>query len=114
MSGEELLYVAFKGRVTKDDLSVIISEQTTSWCHKIEKFMINGNFIHFSMPAFPYSQMNRANVTVNIYFKKEKIHKSTYLYTSLLDRTYIVCYQIYYFYFLFYFFRRTSQFKFRY
>jgi hypothetical protein len=105
MGGVELLFIAFKGRITKDDVSVIISEQTTSWCQKIEKFMINGNFIYFSMPAFPYSKMNRVNATVNIYFKNQKIHESTYLYTSLLDRTYIYRYQIYYFYiFAFYFF----------
>jgi len=108
MGGVELLFIAFKGRITKDDVSVIISEQTTNWSQKIEKFMINGNFIYFSMPAFPYSKMNRVNATVNIYFKKQKIHESTYLYTSLLDRTYIYRYQIYYFYiFAFYFFQKN-------
>jgi hypothetical protein len=89
MSGQEMVFIVLKGRIVKDDLSVIIFEQTTNWCQEIKKFTMNGGFIYFPMPIFPHSQLNRVNASIQIYFKREKIHESTYLYTNLLDRTYI-------------------------
>jgi len=109
MNGQEMIFIAFKGRIAKDDLCFILSEQTTNWSQTIQKFMINGNFIYFPMPNFPYQQLNRVNATVTVYFKNQKIHESTYLYTKLLDGMYIFYYEIYYLYLFiyFYFFRRT-------
>jgi hypothetical protein len=89
MSREEMVFIVLKGRIVKDDLSVIISEQTVGWFQEIKNFMINGTFIYFPMPIFPYKRANRVNATINIYFQKRKIHESTYLYTNLLDRMYI-------------------------
>lgn len=86
MSGEEILFINFKGRVIKDDIRVIITDQATKWSEEIKQLTMNGNFIHFQMLPFPSRQMTRANVIINIYHKNQLIHQAMYLYTNLLDR----------------------------
>jgi hypothetical protein len=86
MRGQELVYIAFKGRIVKEDLSIFISEQTTNWSQEIKNTTLNGNILYFSIPAFPHPQMNRAKANIHIYSRKQKLHESTYLYLSLLDR----------------------------
>ncbi len=108
-----MLFILFKGRFVKEDLSFMIVEPISGWSHGIKKFMINGNLIYFSMPNFPNPQVSRANACIEIYFKQQKIHEFTYLYLNLLDRMYksfVIQSRIYFDSF----FRSISQFKFRY
>ena len=111
MCGKELMFMTFKGRIAKDDFSVVISEHTTNWSHEIQKIMLNGCLIYFEMPTFPYPQLNNVKAVINVYFKQEKLHESTYLYMNLFERMYICGYQITHLYF-FVSFRRTSRTKF--
>lgn len=91
MSGQQTIFVVTKGRFTKKDITITISEPTTRWTVRIEQFSMNSNFIYFSMPNFPHPEMIRAEATITIYCKEDKIHEVIYLYTSLLDRMYIIC-----------------------
>jgi hypothetical protein len=88
MNRQEMMFILFKGRFVKEDLSFTIVEETSGWSQNINKFMINGSLIYFSMPNFPNPQFSRANARIDIYFKQQKIHESNYLYTNLLDRMY--------------------------
>ncbi len=81
-----MMFILFKGRIVKDDLSFTIVDPTSGWSMNIKPFMINGSLIYFTMPNFPNPKLERANVRIEIYFKKEKIHEATYLYLNLLDR----------------------------
>ncbi len=91
MSGQEIVYITFKNRIVKEDLSITISGQTINWSQEINDITLSGNIIYFPMPAFPCPQMNRAKVNVTIFLKKEKFYESTYLYLNLIDRMYIFC-----------------------
>lgn len=92
MNGNEMLFISYKGRIAKEDLSIIIFDPTTKWSENITDFIINTSVIYFSMLPFPHRQINRANVVINIFLKKEPIHQTTYLYTSLIDSMYIFNY----------------------
>jgi hypothetical protein len=85
MGGNEGVYCLLKGRVLKDDLTVFVTEETTGWCQQIS-FTRNGNLIYFSMPAFPYSQFDRAAASILINYKGEELYQSNYLYQGSLDR----------------------------
>ncbi|CAF3757783.1 unnamed protein product [Rotaria sp. Silwood1] len=82
---ESMVFVVFKGRIVKDDLSIMICEQTTQWSHEIKKFILNGNVIYFNMPPFPYLCINNVKASAIIYYKNQKIHESTYLYMNFSD-----------------------------
>ena len=59
MYGQEMVFIVFKGRIVKDDISIIIFEQTTGWSQNIEKFTLNGSTIYFTMPSFPYPNLRK-------------------------------------------------------
>ncbi|CAF4623591.1 unnamed protein product, partial [Rotaria sp. Silwood2] len=79
---ESMVFAIFKGRIVKDDISIMIVEQTTQWFHEIKNFILNGNVIYFNMPPFPYLCINNIKASVIIYYKNQKIHESTYLYMN--------------------------------
>ncbi|CAF1323341.1 unnamed protein product [Rotaria sordida] len=85
MCGQSMIFIVLKGRIIKDDLSIIVCEQTTKWSQKIKKFILNGNVIYFAMPAFPYLCMNNIKASINIYYKNQQFHESTYLYMNFVD-----------------------------
>ena len=87
MCGQQTMFFVFKGRITKDDISITITEPITEWSQNIENFTINSSCIYFSMPAFPFPHITRVNASLQIFCKEQPIHQSTYLYTSVLDRT---------------------------
>ncbi|CAF1240598.1 unnamed protein product [Rotaria sordida] len=86
MCEQSMIFIVLKGRVSKNDLSIIVCEQTTMWSQKIKKFILNSNIIYFPMPAFPYSCMNYIKASINIYYKNQQFHESTYLYMNSLDK----------------------------
>ncbi len=90
MCGQEMVFIVLKGRVLKDEISIIISEQTKSWSQKIQEFTLNGNVIYFMMPPFPYPQITPVKANINIHFKNQKLHESEYLYMSTIDRMFIL------------------------
>ncbi|CAF3332083.1 unnamed protein product [Rotaria sp. Silwood2] len=82
---ESMIFVVFKGRIAKDDLSIMICEQTTQWSNEIKEFILNGNVIYFNMPPFPYLCLNNIKASVIIYYKNQKIYQSTYVYMNFSD-----------------------------
>ncbi|CAF3911566.1 unnamed protein product [Rotaria sordida] len=82
---ESMIFVVLKGRFVKNDISIMICEQTTQWSDEIKKFILNGNLIYFNIPYFPYQCINNIKANVIIYYKNQKIHESTYLYMHLSD-----------------------------
>ncbi|CAF2493655.1 unnamed protein product [Rotaria sp. Silwood2] len=85
MCRKSMIFIVLKGRFIKDDLSIIVFGQTIRWSQEIKDFILNGNVIYFTMPTFQYSSMNRMTASINIYYKQQKFHESTFLYTSSLD-----------------------------
>lgn len=84
MSGNERLYVLVKGRISKDDITIMITEDVTNWRQQVP-FTKNGNLIYFSMPPYPYSQYNRAVTNITIYYKGEELYQSPFVYKGALD-----------------------------
>jgi len=85
MGGIERAYALLKGRFSKDDITVFVTEDVTGWRQQIP-ITKNGNLIYFFMPAYPYSQYDRAATNIIIYCKGEELYQSTYLYSRSLDR----------------------------
>jgi hypothetical protein len=85
LGGNERVYALLKGRVSKDDLTVFVQEELTGWRQQIS-FTKNGNLVYFAMPAFPYSQFDRAVTSITIYYKGEELYQSRFLYKASLDR----------------------------
>ncbi len=90
MCGQEMVFVVLRGRIVKDEISVIISEQKTSWSQEIQEFTLNGNVIYFIMPPFPSPQITPVQANIKIYFQNRQIHESKYLYMSTIDRMFIL------------------------
>ncbi|UJR28743.1 hypothetical protein I4U23_009970 [Adineta vaga] len=86
MDGQEMVFIVFKGRITKEDISVTIFENETNWHEEIKHFSLNGNVIYFPMLPCPNSERTNVQVMLRIYYKKEKIHESKYMYMSLLKQ----------------------------
>jgi len=85
IGGNERAYALLKGRFTKDDLTVLITEDVSGWRQQIP-ITKNGNLIYFSMPPFPYSQYDRAVTNITIYYKGEELYQSPFLYKGALDQ----------------------------
>jgi hypothetical protein len=85
INGNETVYCLLKGRVSKDDLTVFVTENRIGWRQQIS-ITKNGNLVYFSMPAFPYSQHDRATTNITVYYKGEELHQSTYVYNRTLDQ----------------------------
>jgi hypothetical protein len=85
MSGNERVYALVKGRISKDDITVTVTEDVTNWCQQVP-FTKNGNLVYFSMPPFPHSQYDRASTNITLYYKGEELYQSAYLYSGTLDR----------------------------
>jgi hypothetical protein len=85
IGGNETVYCVVKGRVSKDDLTVFVTEDGIGWRQQIS-ITKNGNVVYFSMPAFPYSQYDRAVTNITIYYKGEELYQSPYVYKGSLDR----------------------------
>jgi len=84
MGGNERVYTLLKGRVLKDDIAILVTEDVTGWRQQVP-FTKNGNLVYFSMPPFPYSQYDRAVTNITIYYKGEELYQSVYLYKGSLD-----------------------------
>ncbi|CAF3534009.1 unnamed protein product [Rotaria sp. Silwood1] len=82
INSQSMIFIVLKGRFLKDDLSIMICEQTTQWSHEIKKIILNGNVVYFNMPPFPYLCVNNVKASVIIYYKNQKIHQSSYLYMN--------------------------------
>ena len=93
MAGQEIVFIVTKGRFTKKDISITITEPTIgwTWTATTDQFSINSNIIYFPMPTFPCPQMTRAKVMIVIHCKEDKVYQGIYLYTSLVDRMHISC-----------------------
>ncbi|CAF4314210.1 unnamed protein product [Rotaria socialis] len=86
MCGQTMVFIVFKGRITKDNLSFIICEPTTDSSEKIKKFTLNGTIVYFPMPSAPFPSMNNIKVSIQIYFKNERIRELDYVYMNFSDQ----------------------------
>jgi hypothetical protein len=85
MGGNERAYALLKGRFSKDDVTVFITEDTTGWRQQVP-ITKNGNLVYFVIPPFPYSQFDRAVTNIFMYYKGEEFHQAPFIYTGSLDR----------------------------
>lgn len=86
--GNEHVHVLLKGRLGKDDINILVSNEEIGWRNQVS-FTKNGNLIYFTMPAFPFPQCEKALANITIYYKGEELYQSVYLYKGSLDRTYL-------------------------
>ncbi|CAF1917069.1 unnamed protein product [Rotaria magnacalcarata] len=86
MCGQTMVFIVFKGRVAKDDLSFIICEPTTNSSEQIKKFTLNGTVVYFPMPSAPFPSMNNIKTSIHIYFKNERIHELDFVYMNFSDQ----------------------------
>ena len=84
--GNEHVHVLLKGRLGKDDIIILVSNEEIGWRNQVS-FTKNGNLIYFPMPAFPFPQCEKALAKITVYYKGEELHQSVYLYKGSLDRT---------------------------
>lgn len=84
VGGNEHVHVLLKGRIGKDDINIIVSNDEIAWRHPVS-FTRNGNLLYFLMPAFPFPQCEKALANITVYYKDEQLHQSVYLYKGSLD-----------------------------
>ncbi|CAF3515262.1 unnamed protein product [Adineta steineri] len=86
MHQEQKIFIIFKGRIAKGDISIIISEENDVWRQKIKKIILIGNVIYFTLPPCvqPRIPRVRANITVN--FKDMELRHSKYVYMNTIDQ----------------------------
>jgi hypothetical protein len=84
MGGNERAYALLKGRFSKDDVTVFITEDTTGWRQQVP-ITKNGNLVYFVIPPFPYSQFDRAVTNIFMYYKGEEFHQAPFIYKGSLD-----------------------------
>ncbi|CAF0985711.1 unnamed protein product [Rotaria sp. Silwood1] len=85
MGGNERVYTLLKGRIMKDDITILITENRTGW-HQSLPFTKNGNLVFFSMPPYPFPRSDQAVASITVYYKGEEIYQSSYLYKASLDQ----------------------------
>ena len=86
MHEKEMTFVLLKGRVMKDALKIVLTEQTTRRSITIDNFTLNGTVAYFLMPACTYSQNDRVTVDICVYYRKELLQKAPYTYLNMSDR----------------------------
>lgn len=86
MCGNESMFISLKGRFVKDDIQVFIRTEIPNWQVHIDKLSVSGNIVYFTIPSFVLPQVGRINACVQVHFKQQIIHQSTFLYTNLLDQ----------------------------
>jgi hypothetical protein len=96
MSGQEMVYIVLKGRILKNDLTIVITEDSIGWSYSVENFTKNGNVVYFLMPAFPYPQSDTAKANIIIYYKGEELSQTSYLYKGSLDRMYFIFFNLFF------------------
>ncbi|CAF1096222.1 unnamed protein product [Adineta ricciae] len=85
MKGQEMLYMVFKGRLSKADLKIEVNEPVTGWRYVVTSFTKNGNVVYFLMPAFPHPQFDTIRANIVVFCKDEELTQSIYLYKKSLD-----------------------------
>lgn len=98
ISGNEQVYTLLKGRITKDELTVLVTENSTGWRRQLP-FTKNGNLIYFSMPPYPLPGVDQGVINITICYRGEELHQSPYIYQGSLDRKELLClFDLYLFY----------------
>ncbi|CAF1057030.1 unnamed protein product [Adineta steineri] len=85
MCGNETVHARTKGPITKKDITVVVSKDDIGWSEQVS-FTKDGNFIYFSMPPYPFSQVARAQANVTINYKGDELYQSAYVYIRSLDQ----------------------------
>ncbi|CAF1216836.1 unnamed protein product [Adineta steineri] len=85
MCGNEIVYAHTKGRFIKEDITVVVSKDGTCWFQPVS-FTKKGDFIYFSMPPCPFTQVPQAQANITIYYKGEELYQFAYIYTGSLDQ----------------------------
>ncbi|CAF1214112.1 unnamed protein product [Adineta steineri] len=83
--GNGQVHARTKGRITTKDITVVVSKDDIAWSEPVS-FIKNGNFIYFSMPPYPYPQVDEAQANITICYEGEELCQSAYLYIGSLDR----------------------------
>ncbi|CAF1096201.1 unnamed protein product [Adineta ricciae] len=85
MTGGEIIFIILKGRVMKSDVSIELCEQVTHMLYKIDKFVVQSNVIYFRMPSCSISDRTHVQISIVIYYKKEKFYETIYHYMASLN-----------------------------
>ena len=88
MNEDEMIFVLLKGRVLKDELTIVLSEPTTRFSHTVKNITLNGTVAYFPMTAWTRSHTDKVVVHISVYYQKELLQQSSYTYLDLPDRKY--------------------------
>lgn len=102
-----MVSILLKGRLSREGISITVSEPGKKSCTNIQKFILTGNSIYFEMPYYFSSNKNQMIVNINIYYKKKKLYESQYLYTQTLDRKLMFCFILILYFYVIVFLRTT-------
>ena len=90
MTGTEMVYIVFKGRILKSDITITVQGPMNVWSVQVTDFTKNGNVVYFSMPACQFPTSDRVEVDILVSHKQDELGQYRYIYKGSLDRTSIL------------------------
>ncbi|CAF1449396.1 unnamed protein product [Didymodactylos carnosus] len=86
--GGELIFILLKGRVLRQGLTIVFTENRTGWYCPIQRFEKNGNCIYFNAPAY-YQLLGTAKVNIVVSYQGVEVEQLPYTYDQTLDAPFV-------------------------
>ena len=88
-NGHEKVFIVFKGRVIKENISLKIVEPISRVYHPISEFSLNANIICFTIPLIETVAMQPiTTIEIHLFYDQELLAQSIFTFVDLIKGKY--------------------------